>query len=248
MLQVFVTENYEDMSVKAAEEIAKQLIEKPNSVLGLATGSTPLGLYEKLIQQKLDFQAVKTFNLDEYVGLAPDHEQSYSYYMWHHFFSKINIEKSNVNIPPGIFTDEQAVTEDYENRIHEAGGIDIQVLGIGHNGHIGFNEPNSSLNACTHIVQLAQQTIQANARFFSSMEEVPKRAITMGMGSILKARKIILLASGEEKAEAINKTLNGNIDTSFPASFLQLHPNVTLIVDKAAAEVPVTPRNLSNRL
>lgn len=234
-----IMDNYDQVSLRGAEEILNQIKKKPDSVLGLATGGTPIGLYEKLVQSyqsgNVDFSSVTTFNLDEYIGLPAEHPQSYSYFMWNHLFSKVNIQKRNVHILPGVFNNEQEMITRFEKKLIDCGGIDIQLLGIGTNGHIGFNEPSDHLTVGTHIVELAYETVTSNSRFFNRIDDVPTKAITMGMGSIMNAKKIILLANGKSKAEAINKTIEGKVSTDFPASFLQLHPNVQIIVDRDAA-------------
>ncbi|WP_029688345.1 glucosamine-6-phosphate deaminase [Thermoanaerobacter sp. A7A] len=240
-MKVIITVNYDEMSKKAAEIVKKQIKEKPNTVLGLATGSTPLGMYKHLIEMykrgEIDFSNVITFNLDEYIGLSPDHPQSYHYFMFHNFFNHINIKKENVHIPNGIAEDLEEECRKYEEEIEKAGGIDLQILGIGVNGHIGFNEPEESIETKTHVVTLTEDTINANKRFFKSAEEVPRKAITMGLGSIMKAKKIVLLASGKNKAEAIKETIKGQLTTKVPATVLALHPDVTIIIDKEAASL-----------
>ena len=240
-MKVIITVNYDEMSKKAAEIVKKQIKEKPNTVLGLATGSTPLGMYKHLIEMykrgEIDFSNVITFNLDEYIGLSPDHPQSYHYFMFHNFFNHINIKKENVHIPNGIAEDLEEECRKYEEEIEKAGGIDLQILGIGVNGHIGFNEPEESIETKTHVVTLTEDTINANKRFFKSAEEVPRKAITMGLGSIMKAKKIVLLASGKNKAEAIKETIKGQLTTKVPATVLALHPDVIIIIDKEAASL-----------
>ncbi|SHF23571.1 glucosamine-6-phosphate deaminase [Thermoanaerobacter uzonensis DSM 18761] len=240
-MKVIITVNYDEMSKKAAEIVKKQIKEKPNTVLGLATGSTPLGMYKHLIEVykrgEIDFSNVITFNLDEYIGLSPDHPQSYHYFMFHNFFNHINIKKENVHIPNGIAEDLEEECRKYDEEIEKAGGIDLQILGIGVNGHIGFNEPEESIETKTHVVTLTEDTINANKRFFKSAEEVPRKAITMGLGSIMKAKKIVLLASGKNKAEAIKETIKGQLTTKVPATVLALHPDVTIIIDKEAASL-----------
>ncbi|EMT38609.1 glucosamine-6-phosphate deaminase [Thermoanaerobacter thermohydrosulfuricus] len=240
-MKVIITVNYDEMSKKAAEIVKKQIKEKHNTVLGLATGSTPLGMYKHLIEiykrGEIDFSNVITFNLDEYIGLSPDHPQSYHYFMFHNFFNHINIKKENVHIPNGIAEDLEEECRKYEEEIEKAGGIDLQILGIGVNGHIGFNEPEESIETKTHVVTLTEDTINANKRFFKSAEEVPRKAITMGLGSIMKAKKIVLLASGKNKAEAIKETIKGQLTTKVPATVLALHPDVIIIIDKEAASL-----------
>lgn len=239
-VRFIITENYDDMSIKAAQETAKFLIEMPNLVLGLSTGGTPIGTYKELIklheQEGLDFSGVTTFNLDEYVGLDPFHIQSYHRYTWDNFLSHVNIKEENVHIPPGVFQNSKQVLKEYDDKLAAAGGIDVQILGIGGNGHIGFNEPSEVLHAHTHVANLTEETIQDNARFFTHEQEVPKQAIAMGVGDILKAKHIILIASGEEKAEAIKHTFSSRITTTWPSSLLQLHPSLTIVIDRDAAK------------
>lgn len=238
-MKIYIADDYRQLSVKAASIMASQMILKNNSVLGLATGSTPEGMYAQLVQMyregTLDFSAVTTFNLDEYVGLNPEHPQSYHYYMHHHLFRHVNIPAQNIHIPSGLEKDFAGFGLLYDQKIESVGGIDLQVLGIGANGHIGFNEPDRHLNVRTHLVELTEETIADNSRFFKTKEEVPIQAITMGMGSIMNARRVLLLASGKGKALAIRETFSGKISTAVPASFLQLHREVILIADREAA-------------
>lgn len=240
-MRLHIVDDYEELSIKAATIVASQITLKPDTVLGLATGSTPLGMYRNLVkmyqQDLVDFSEVVTFNLDEYLGLGPEHPQSYHYYMFENFFNQVNVSEENINIPPGDREDVERVCAEYDKKIASYGGIDLQVLGIGVNGHIGFNEPDNKLKTATHVVQLTEETIEANSRFFSSKEEVPKKAISMGVGPIMQAKKILLLANGEKKARAIMKSISGEITTEVPASLLQLHPEVTIIVDRAAAKL-----------
>ncbi|WP_027340760.1 glucosamine-6-phosphate deaminase [Halonatronum saccharophilum] len=240
-MRIHILKDYEEVSTKAASVVSSQIILKPNSVLGLATGSTPLGMYQKLVEmyndQMVGFSEVITFNLDEYLGLNPEHPQSYNYYMYNNLFNKVNLSEDRINIPSGDIDKLEEFCKEYDQKIDRAGGIDLQVLGIGTNGHIGFNEPDHILKTGTHVVELAQETIEANSRFFDSLDEVPRRAISMGMSSIMRAKKILLLASGENKAEAIKRTISGEITTEVPASLLQLHPDVTVVVDKKAAKL-----------
>lgn len=240
-MRIIVVENYEEMNKEAARIMASCITLKPNCVIGLATGSTPLGMYKELIniynKKEVNFKDVKSFNLDEYYGLNKENEQSYNYYMNDNFFKHINIKQENINIPNGVARDVQEECISYENKIKEVGGIDIQVLGIGVNGHIGFNEPDVKFEAETHLVQLDEQTIESNARFFESREEVPTTAISMGIKTIMHSRKIVLLANGESKAEAVLKALKGKITPDVPASILQLHLDVTVILDKDAASL-----------
>ncbi len=238
-MNIIKVKNYKELSMQAAGIVAAQISRKKNTVLGLPTGQTPLGMYQELLKRfrkgEIDFSQVITFNLDEYYGLSPEHPQSYNYYMWQTFFNNINIKKENVFIPDGVTKDVQKECRYYESLIEKKGGIDLQFLGIGDNGHIGFNEPAIALNSKTHLVNLSQATIEANSRFFNDIEDVPRKALTMGMGTIMKAKQIILLASGMKKAPAIAKTINGKVNTEVPASLLQLHRDVTIIVDKDAA-------------
>lgn len=238
-MKIIVTETYGEVSFQAAALVAEELKRSKNLVLGLATGSTPEGMYAELVknyrERNLDFSDVVTFNLDEYVSLEPGHPQSYQYYMRRHLFDHVNIASENINIPSGCAADLESECRAYDARIEKAGGIDLQVLGIGANGHIGFNEPDSSLKVATHCVSLTEETIAANSRFFETPQQVPRKAVTMGVGSIMKAAKIILLASGSGKAEAIRQTTGGAVTTAVPASILQVHKDVTLIVDRAAA-------------
>lgn len=240
-MNILVVKDYGQMSKKAAHLLVGQILQRPNSVLGFATGSTPLGLYKELIkfynEGMISFGEVTIFNLDEYLGLDHSHEQSYAYYMYENLFRYIGIREDHYNIPSGITQDFEEECRNYESQIAEAGGIDLQVLGIGRNGHIGFNEPDIKFEARTHIVKLDAQTISDNARFFETIEAVPKKAISMGIKTIMKSRGIILLASGEEKADAVAGMINGKITPELPASVLQLHPNVTIIVDEAAASL-----------
>jgi len=239
-MKVIIVKDKEAMGKKAAALIAADMATKSPYVLGLATGSTPLPLYAELVRLykagKLDFSKVITFNLDEYVGLKPTHSQSYRYFMNKNLFNKININKANTFVPDGMAKDIEAHCEEYEDLIDKAGGIDFQVLGIGRNGHIGFNEPGSSLASRTRLVKLSKETIQDNSRFFRRLSDVPTKAITMGIGTILESRKIMLLATGENKADAVAKAIEGPVTASVPASALQLHPDVTFILTKDAAK------------
>ena len=232
-MRIIHTENYEQLSRQAANIIAAQVISKPNCVLGLATGSTPIGAYKELIARyengDLDFSKVTTVNLDEYCGLTPDNDQSYRYFMNNNLFNHVNVDMSKTNVPSGIAEDPQAECERYDNLIEELGGIDLQLLGIGHNGHIGFNEPDDKYTKETHIVKLGNSTIEANSRFFASYDDVPKSAITMGIKAIMNAKKVLLVASGKDKQEILKKSLFGPITPSVPASILQLHPDLTVV-------------------
>lgn len=230
----FITvDSYEKLSQKAADIIAAQVIMKPNSVLGLATGSSPLGTYAKLAEKynagNLDFSEVTSVNLDEYVGLKGDNDQSYRYFMDTNLFKNINIDKNKTFVPNGCAADLEKEGEEYDNRICELGGIDIQLLGIGLDGHIGFNEPDEVFVKETHVVTLDASTIEANARFFESEADVPRKAITMGMGAIMQAKKVLLIANGKNKYDILQKAFYGPITPLVPASILQLHPDVTVI-------------------
>ena len=238
-MKLIVVRSYEEMSMKAAEVIANQMKEKEDSVLGLATGSTPEGMYAELVKmyenKEIDLSKITTFNVDEYYGLDPQNDQSYNYFMNKHLLGKVNVNKDKTNIPAGITEDVETTARDYDKKIADHGGIDIQVLGIGVNGHIGFNEPGPYFVGQTHKVDLSEETIEANSRFFENAEEVPKQAITMGMMSILQAKKILLLANGQGKADAIYNSLQGPITPQVPASILQLHKDLVVIVDEDAA-------------
>ncbi len=229
-------DNYEELSRRAAAIIAAQVISKPDSVLGLATGSSPLGTYACLVKafenNDLDFSKVTSINLDEYVGLKGDNDQSYRYFMDTNLFSKINIRKEYTFVPNGCAEDIAAECRDYDARIESFGGIDIQLLGIGLDGHIGFNEPDEFFTKETHQVKLDPSTIEANARFFAQMEDVPKEAITMGIGSIMNAKKVLLIANGKNKEEIVKKAFFGPITPQIPASILQIHPDLTVIYSK----------------
>ena len=230
----FITvKSYEELSNKAADIIAAQVIVKPNCVLGLATGSSPVGAYKRLIEDnkngKIDFSAVTTVNLDEYVGLDGSNDQSYRYFMNDNLFNHINIDKAKTFVPSGLAADLKAEGEAYDEMIKDFGGIDLQLLGIGVDGHIGFNEPDKYFTAATHEVKLDDSTIKANARFFNNEDEVPKTAITMGMMSIMQAKKVLLVANGANKKEIVEKAFFGPIDPMVPASILQLHPDLTVI-------------------
>lgn len=238
-MKVVIVKDYNELSFKSAQLIAEQIAKKRNSVLGLATGSTPNGMYKELIrlnqEDKVDFSKVITFNLDEYYGLSPEHSQSYCFFMWNKFFKHINIKKENVHLLNGITKNIDKECRQYEALIKKNGGIDLQILGIGDNGHIGFNEPDISLNTQTHLVNLTNKTIRVNSRFFNNIQEVPRQAITMGIGTIMRAKKIILLANGKRKARVVERTINGPITTKVPATVLQLHNDVTIIIDQEAA-------------
>jgi len=238
-MEVIISKTFDEMSRAAAHEVGSVLNAKPNAVLGLPTGTTPLGLYKELARMhkkgELDFSRVTTFNLDEYVGMPITHPQSYHYFMHENFFKHVNIPPQNVHIPSGTTTNYRAFCEWYEHRITECGGIDLQILGIGSDGHIGFNEPTSSLSSRTRLKTLAEPTIDDNARFFKDRDEVPIYAITMGVGTILDARRCMLLANGKKKAAAIAATVEGPVTSMVTASALQLHPSTKVFVDEEAA-------------
>lgn len=237
-MRVIVCDNYNEISEKAAQIIAGQIYLKPNCVLGLATGSTPVGMYTKLAEMynagKLDFSDVVTFNLDEYYPIKKSNSQSYDYFMNEQLFSKVNIQKHNVHIPNGETESPEEECGNYDAQINAIGGVDVQILGIGVNGHIGFNEPDSELISGTHITALTESTVKANSRFFESEADVPTKALTMGIATILKAKKIVLLASGKNKYDAVKALLSGNITTSVPATLLNVHNDVVVICDKEA--------------
>ncbi len=238
-MRIIVTKDYEDMSKKTAAIIAAQVAEKPDCVLGLATGSTPIGTYKNLVEWyengSLDFSQVRTVNLDEYRGLPRDNDQSYYYFMHDNLFNHVNIDEANTNVPDGTNPDADAECARYEALIASYGGQDLQLLGLGHNGHIGFNEPAQEFDKTTHCVDLQESTIEANKRFFASADDVPKQAYTMGIGTIMKAKKILVVANGEGKADIVAKAFFGPVTPEVPASILQFHPNVTIVVDEAAA-------------
>lgn len=226
-------DTYNELSREAALVISSQLKRKPDSVLGLATGSSPVGAYRELIKMyengEIDFSSARSVNLDEYVGLSPEDTQSYAYFMRTNLFDHVNIKKENTNIPNGTAEDLDAECRRYDKLVLELGGVDLQLLGIGTDGHIGFNEPDSVFSKLTHTVRLAQSTIDSNARFFESADKVPTTAITVGMMTIMQARSVLLVANGPSKRDILNKALNGPITPEIPASILQLHPHVTVI-------------------
>jgi glucosamine-6-phosphate deaminase len=236
---VVVVDDYEELSRTGARQVADLVKRKPDCVLGFATGGTPLGMYKELIrlhvEEGLDFSKVTTFNLDEYVGLLPTHEQSYHYYMWKNLFDHINVDARHVHIPNGAAEDVAEQCDWYETRIEECGGIDLQILGIGVNGHIAFNEPGASLGSRTRIKTLKESTRRDNARFFDSFDEVPKYAITMGVGTIMEAHGLLLMASGKEKAAAVTATVEGPITAHYPATIVQMHRFATILIDRQAA-------------
>jgi glucosamine-6-phosphate deaminase len=238
-MEIIIQPDPETASRLAARVIARLLRAKPDAVLGLATGSTPLLLYRELVRLhaagEADFRRVRTFNLDEYIGLPPEHPQSYHSFMWQHLFRHLNIDPHNVHIPDGLAADVPAFCASYEERIRAAGGIDIQVLGIGTDGHVGFNEPSSSLASRTRIKTLTGQTRRDNARYFGSEDQVPHHVITMGVGTVMDARQCLLLAFGDAKAPAIAAAVEGPLTAMNPASMLQMHPNAKVFLDEAAA-------------
>lgn len=237
-MKIINTKDYEQMSRVAANILSAQIIMKPKCVLGLATGSTPIGAYDQLIEWykkgDIDFSEVTTINLDEYKGLSPENDQSYRYFMNTHLFDHVNIDKSKTYVPNGLEPDSEKACAEYNQIIQKYGGIDLQLLGLGNNGHIGFNEPGSAFEKETHCVSLTQSTIDANARFFSSMEEVPKEAYTMGIKTIMQAKKIVVVVSGLQKASIVKKAFFGPITPEVPASVLQLHNDVTIVGDEEA--------------
>ena len=226
-MRIIVTKDYEDMSKKTAAIIAAQVAEKPDCVLGLATGSTPIGTYKNLVEWyengSLDFSQVRTVNLDEYRGLPRDNDQSYYYFMHDNLFNHVNIDEANTNVPDGTNPDADAECARYEALIASYGGQDLQLLGLGHNGHIGFNEPAQEFDKTTHCVDLQESTIEANKRFFASADDVPRQAYTMGIGTIMRAKKILLVVSGEDKADIVAKAFFGPVTPEVPASILQFH-------------------------
>lgn len=237
-IKIYKAKDYKDMSRKAANIISAQVIMKPNCVLGLATGSTPIGTYKQLIEWykkgDLDFSEVTTVNLDEYKGLNGDNDQSYRYFMNTNFFHHININLNRTFLPNGMEEDSKKECARYNEVIHSVGGIDLQLLGLGHNGHIGFNEPGEDFEKETHCVDLAETTIKANARFFNTMEEVPKQAYTMGIKTIMQAKKILVVVNGIGKAEIVKQAFFGPVTPQVPASILQMHNDVTLVADEEA--------------
>ena len=237
-MRIIITDSYRQMGREAANMVAGQLYLKPDSVLGLATGSTPLPMYRRLIALHrslgLDFSEVTTFNLDEYVGMAPDNPQSYHYFMHKNFFDAVNIPAERINLPDGAQLDAERECKRYDAAIKAAGGIDLQLLGMGLNGHIGFNEPDEYFSKGTHCVNLTESTIEANKRFFASEDEVPRRAYSMGIHTIMTAKKVLVVASGEDKAWAIRESCFGPVTPKVPGSILQLHNDAIVIADEAA--------------
>ena len=237
-MRIYKGKDYADMSRKAANIISAQVIMKPDCVLGLATGSTPIGLYQQLVawyeKGDLDFSEVRTVNLDEYKGLSRENDQSYYYFMHHNLFDHVNLPAENSHLPNGMEPDSDKECIRYSELIRSMGGVDLQLLGIGHNGHIGFNEPGDAFDNDVHCVDLTQSTIEANKRFFASADDVPKQAYTMGIKTIMQAKKILIVASGEDKADIVRDAFFGPITPKVPASVLQLHNDVTLVADEAA--------------
>ena len=243
-MRICKVKNYDEMSKKTAAVIAAQIITKPDCVLGLATGSTPVGAYQYLVEKynngELDFSEVKTANLDEYKGLTKESDQSYYYFMYNNLFKHVNINMENTNIPDGTVEDADAECRRYEEVLRALGGVDLQLLGLGHDGHIGFNEPDDHFAQQTHCVDLTEMTIEANKRFFASIDDVPRQAYTMGIGTIMRARKIVFAISGKDKAAILKEALFGPVTPSVPASILQFHPDVIVIADEdALSECPV---------
>ena len=240
-MKVIIGKDYQEISRIAGSIVSSVVKENPNAVLGLATGSTPIGMYQNLVKMyeegKLDFSKVRSVNLDEYYPITPDNDQSYRYFMNYNLFDHVNIDKANTSVPDGTVKDVEAHCKAYEEHIDELGGIDIQVLGMGRNGHIGFNEPFTPFDSKTRVVDLTDNTIKDNARFFDSPKSVPTRAITMGISEIMSAKRIILLASGLNKAQAVFDAINGALDTKCPASVLTKHANCTFILDKQSASM-----------
>ena len=237
-MKIIRAKDYNDMSRKAANIISAQVIMKPNCVLGLATGGTPVGLYKQLVdwykKGDLSFAETRSVNLDEYLGLSPHHEQSYRYFMQVNLFDHIDIKPENTHVLDGLAKNPQAECTAYNRLIRDLGGIDLQLLGMGHNGHIAFNEPGDDFGLETHVVDLTDSTIDANQRFFESRDEVPRHALSMGIKNIMNARRILMVVSGEEKADIVCRAFAGPVTKEVPASVLQLHPDVTLVGDKAA--------------
>lgn len=240
-MRLIQTKDYREASRQVANIISAQVILKPDSVLGLATGSSPIGAYQQLIEWynkgDVDFSRVRSVNLDEYVGLAPSHEQSYAYFMHHNFFDFINIKPENVHLPDGLDPDAEGQGEKYDALIRSLGGVDLQLLGIGRDGHIGFNEPCGEFVKGTHCVELTQDTREANARFFGSIDLVPKTAYTMGILDIMQARRVLMIATGSSKAAILKDAFWGPVTPQIPASILQLHPDFTLVADEEALAI-----------
>ncbi|HJC49764.1 MAG TPA: glucosamine-6-phosphate deaminase [Candidatus Anaerostipes avicola] len=242
-MRIYKTKDYDEMSRVAANIISAQVILKPESILGLATGSSPIGVYDQLVEWykkgDLDFSRVTTVNLDEYKGLPKENEQSYYYFMHEYLFDKVNINVENTYLPDGMNMDSEAEAARYEEVLASVGQVDLQLLGMGHNGHIGFNEPGDVFAKATHCVDLKESTIEANKRFFESADDVPRQAYSMGIGTILKSKKLLVVVSGEGKAEALKNSICGPVTPQVPGSILQFHPDVTIVADEAAlSKVP----------
>ena len=237
-MKIYKAKDYKDMSRKAANIISAQVIMKPNCVLGLATGSTPIGTYDQLVEWynkgDLDFSEVTTVNLDEYKGLPRTNDQSYYYFMHQHLFDRVNIDPERTNVPNGMEPDAEKECGRYEELIRSLGGVDLQLLGLGHNGHIGFNEPGEAFEKETHCVDLTESTIEANKRFFASADDVPKQAYTMGIKTIMQAKKILIVVNGENKADIVERAFFGPVTPEVPSSIIQMHNDVTLVGDEAA--------------
>lgn len=242
-MRIIEAKDYKELSKQAANIIAAQIVMKPDCVLGLATGSSPIGTYDQLVEKyengDLDFSKVSSVNLDEYRGLDHENDQSYYYFMHEHLFDRVNIDVENTNVPDGTNPDAEAECKRYEELIRSYGGVDLQLLGLGHNGHIGFNEPAPIFEKETHCVDLTESTIEANKRFFASADDVPKQAYTMGIGTIMRAKKILVVVSGADKADIVAKAFFGDVTPEVPASILQMHPDVTIVGDaEALAKIP----------
>lgn len=239
-MKTILCKDYDEMSREAAKLVAAQIKAKPNSVLGFATGSSPVGLYRELVRMnqagEIDFSEITTFNLDEYYPIQRSNDQSYYYFMFKNLFNDVNIKKENVNVPNGEVADPDAECAAYDKKIEAYGGIDLQVLGIGRNGHIGFNEPDDKLYAATHVTGLTQSTFEANSGYFENPNDMPMKALTMGLGAIMKAKKIVMVINGKTKAEAVRRLYDGMVGTDCPATFVQLHPDATVLLDQEAAE------------
>lgn len=241
-MNIIFCEDYEEMSRKAAAVIASQIILKPDSTLGLATGSTPIGLYDELVKKynlgEISFSRIHTYNLDEYIGLAPTHEQSYAYFMNHHLLGKVDINMSNTHLPFGFAKDIEQECRNYTSKLASvSGGLDFQILGMGHNGHIGFNEPDSKFILDTHCIELTKETIEANSRFFGHIDLVPRSAITMGIRPIMNSKQVLFIVNGSAKAEILEKALFGDVTPNVPASILQMHRSLTVVADREALSV-----------
>ena len=240
-MKTIICKDYDEMSEQAAKLVAQQIKDKPDSVLGFATGNSPVGMYQRLAKRnqdgEIDFSKIVTYNLDEYYPIKRDNDQSYWYFMWKNLFDHVNIKKENVHVPNGEVDDPDAECAAYDAAIDAAGGIDLQVLGIGRNGHIGFNEPDEKLYAATHVTGLTQSTIDANSIYFDDIKDMPRKALTMGLRVIMQAKKIVMVINGKNKAEAVKRMYDGMVGADCPASFVQLHPDATVIMDEEAASL-----------